>query len=213
MKWQEYISKEIEKTYFKKIMEKVNELSHGKEIIPDCSMMFNCFNYFSINETKVVILGQDPYPNKDHSNGLCFSVSKKVKTLPPSLLNIFRALEYDLGIKRDNPDLSDWAMQGVLLLNTVLTTNINERNSHKNVGYDEFIANILNELSKVKNVVYFLWGKKACSYEKLIDSENNLILKSVHPSPLSFYRGFLFNKHFSAANDYLFKNKRKVIKW
>ena len=212
MKWKEFIINQTKQDYLRNIIQKVNTIENHQVVYPLKKQRFRCFNFFDIEQTKVVILGQDPYHTPKMANGLCFSVDLG-NNLPGSLVNIFKALEYDLQIKRTNPDLSDWAKQGVLLLNTVLTVNAHQANSHKDFGYDQLIKNAFIELKKQKHVVYLLWGKQAMSYIDLIDKDHNLILCAPHPSPLSAHRGFLICKHFSACNDYLIKHFRTPIKW
>lgn len=214
MKWKDFIINHcLKQPYTLKIKNNLKLAKENHIICPKPQQLFRCFKYFDIEETKVVILGQDPYHTKDAANGLCFSVDNNYKPLPPSLLNIFKALDFDLKVKKTDGDLEPWATQGVLLLNTVLTVNMNQPNSHKAFGYDEMMMDIFDQLSKVKNVVYMLWGRQAQSYLKYINTAQNLILMSPHPSPLSAHLGFIENKHFSQANEYLIKNNRKPIKW
>ncbi|KEZ24122.1 uracil-DNA glycosylase [Ureaplasma diversum] len=214
MKWKDFIINHcLKQPYATKILNNLKKASQDHIIYPKIEQRFRCFKYFDIEDTKVVILGQDPYHTKDTANGLCFSVDNNYKPLPPSLINIFKALEYDLNIKKVDGDLEPWAKQGVLLLNTVLTVNMNQPNSHKAFGYEEMMVDIFKALSKVKNVVYMLWGKQAQSYLKYINTAQNLILMCPHPSPLSAHLGFIQNKHFSQANQYLIKNNRDPIKW
>lgn len=161
----------------------------------------------------MVILGQDPYHGPGQAHGLSFSVPKGVKT-PPSLVNIFKAITMDLGIPAPNHgDLTPWADQGVLLLNAMLTVRANEASSHKDIGWQRFTDYVIEKLSRRRdNIVFMLWGRFAQQKEGLIQGDH-LILKSVHPSPLSAHRGFLTNKHFSRCNDYLQKTNQGPINW
>lgn len=182
------------------------------QILPSNDLIFNCFNFFNISQTKIVILGQDPYQNVGLPMGLCFSIPETAR-MPPSLLNIFKELESIYGIKRTNCDLSDWAKQGVLLLNTALTVLEGKSNFNAKLWYN-FTDKIIKDISeKTKNVVFILWGNNAIAKEKLIDDKKHLILKSAHPSPLSASRGFFGNNHFKMANDYLRKNGKEEISW
>nr|WP_318032066.1 uracil-DNA glycosylase [Ureaplasma urealyticum] len=190
MKWKEFIINQTKQDYLRNIIQKVNTIENHQVVYPLKKQRFRCFNFFDIEQTKVVILGQDPYHTPKMANGLCFSVDLG-NNLPGSLVNIFKALEYDLQIKRTNPDLSDWAKQGVLLLNTVLTVNAHQANSHKDFGYDQLIKNAFIELKKQKHVVYLLWGKQAMSYIDLIDKDHNLILCS--PSFTTKRASWFFN--------------------
>ena len=162
-----------------------------------------------------MILGQDPYPTAGHANGLAFSVKSNIKPLPKSLQNIFKEIEIEYcfnGIQKG--DLTKWASQGVLLLNNVLTVREGSPDSHKDIGWEVFTNNVLNLLNDSKEgIVYMLWGKNAQKKGALIDESKNLVLKSVHPSPLSAYRGFFGCNHFKLANDYLLKMKKSPINW
>jgi len=181
-------------------------------ILPPDNLIFNCFNFFNIADTKILILGQDPYIHIGEAQGLCFSVPDGVK-MPPSLLNIFKELENIYGIRRTNTDITDWAQQGVLLLNSALTVLEGKSNINAKI-WMKFTDNIINEISKrCDGVVFILWGNYAIGKEGLIDGEKHFILKSVHPSPLSASRGFFGNNHFKLANDYLKKKGKKEIKW
>jgi len=182
------------------------------QIFPADNLIFNCFNFFNIMDTKVVILGQDPYINKGEAQGLCFSVPEGVKT-PPSLLNIFKELEAFYERRRTKTDLRDWAEQGVLLLNTALTVLEGKSNINAKL-WVKFTDMIISEISRrCIGVVFILWGNNAIGKLQLIDGNRHLILRSVHPSPLSASRGFFGNNHFGGANDYLGKIGRGVIEW
>jgi len=182
------------------------------QILPSNDLIFNCFNFFTISQTKIVILGQDPYQNVGLPMGLCFSVPETAK-MPPSLLNIFKELESIYGKRRTKCDLTDWAQQGVLLLNTALTVLEGKSNFNSKL-WTNFTDKIIQDISeKTTNIVFILWGNNAISKEKLIDGKKHLILKSAHPSPLSASRGFFGNNHFKIANDYLRKNGKEEISW
>lgn len=182
------------------------------QILPSNNLIFNCFNFFTISQTKIVILGQDPYQNIGLPMGLCFSVPETAK-IPPSLLNIFKELESIYGKKRTKCDLTDWAQQGVLLLNTALTVLEGKSNFNSKL-WTNFTDKIIQYISeKTTNIVFILWGNNAIAKEKLIDDKKHLILKSAHPSPLSASRGFFGNNHFKIANDYLRKNGKGEISW
>ena len=168
----------------------------------------------SFNNLKVVILGQDPYPGEKQANGLCFSVDRGI-AIPKSLQNIFKEVKEEFGhVKNFDGDLSRWATQGVFLLNTTLTVRAHQPGSHFNHGWEIFTDNVLRIINKnKKRIVYLLWGNKAIQKSKLLDENNNLILTSAHPSPLSAYRGFFGNCHFLKTNEYFKKNKIDVIDW
>jgi uracil-DNA glycosylase len=199
----------------KKIAETIyNDERFGKVVLPPHRQIFRALFHTPPDNVKVVILGQDPYPTEGHANGLCFSVSPGVHPLPKSLQNIFKELNTDLGTQRTNGDLTDWADQGVLLLNTTLTVIKGHAGSHRGIGWEVLTTEIIRYLSEYReNLVYILWGKHAQSKEIYINSHNNLIIKSSHPSPLSAYRGFFGSKPFSTTNKYLNDRKIKTIKW
>lgn len=183
-------------------------------VYPEAKNIFNAYNLCDPQDVKVVILGQDPYHDVNQAHGLAFSVSNAVK-LPPSLKNIFQELSDDLHIAvRENGDLTGWAKQGVFLLNTVLTVDAHQANSHKGQGWEAFTDATIKLLSdNYKHIVFILWGGSAAKKEKLIDASKHFILKSAHPSPLSVYRGFWKSKPFSQANSYLLEHNRNVIDW
>ena len=186
----------------------------GKKIYPPMNKIFNAFNYTPLNKVKVVIIGQDPYHGENQAHGLCFSVENGVK-IPPSLNNIFKELKSDLKISHPlSGNLSLWAEQGVLMLNSVLTVRSGVANSHKNIGWEIFTENIINIISsQLNNIVFVLWGRQAQEKIKIINTKKHLILKSAHPSPLSAYNGFFGCKHFSKCNAYLKKFNKKEIDW
>ena len=186
----------------------------GKVVLPDRRQVLRALVNTPPNEVKVVILGQDPYPTRGHANGLCFSVNKGVTPLPKSLSNIFRELKDDIGKDRTDGDLSDWAEQGVLLLNTTLSVVEGKPGSHSGIGWEVLTTEIMRYLSEnYENNVYILWGKHAQNKEMYINPEANKIIKSPHPSPLSAYRGFFGSKPFSKTNKYLIDMGRTPIEW
>lgn len=174
--------------------------------------VFRAFNLTSFNDVKVVFIGQDPYPNKDDACGLAFSVNRD-HNLPKSLINIFKALELDLNITRTNGDLSSWAKQGVLLLNTCLTYNSQNPKSHLNIGWQDMSNDVIISLSNRGKVIFVLLGNYALSFKKLIDEDNNTIISAPHPSPLSAYRGFFDAHIFNQINDALIKYNYQPIDW
>jgi uracil-DNA glycosylase len=212
--WQEIIQKQQEKAYFQTINQHLNNAKQAGEIIlPQPSNFFRALNNTALSDTKVVILGQDPYHGLNQANGLAFSVPKQVK-IPPSLNNIFKAIRFDL--KTPCPlhgDLTAWANQGVLLLNTVLTVTLNKPNSHKNIGWQLFTDHIIKTISaNCTHVVFLLWGNQAKVKCDLI-AKRHTILQAPHPSPLSAYKGFITCKHFSKTNQALINHKQLPINW
>ena len=183
-------------------------------VYPDMYDLYNCFRYTPLENVKAVILGQDPYHEPNQAHGLCFSVKKGV-TLPPSLKNIFKEIESDLGIKEpDCGDLTAWAKQGVLLLNTTLTVREHLANSHSKCGWAWFTDSVIKIVSdRCQNVVFILWGGNARSKAPLIDKNRHFVLESAHPSPLSAYNGFFGSKCFSKANAYLLEHGKGEIDW
>jgi uracil-DNA glycosylase len=187
----------------------------NKQIFPAPENLFKAFWLTPFSKIKVVILGQDPYHGPKQAHGLCFSVPDKIP-LPPSLKNIYKEIETDLGIKKDfsSGNLEDWAKQGVFLLNAILTVISGQAASHRNQGWEEFTDSVIKIISEKKEgVVFMLWGNYARSKKNLIDSKKHLILEAPHPSPLSAYAGFFGSKHFSQTNDYLSKNDKRIINW
>lgn len=213
--WECILCEEFNKDYFKNIQNFLKEQENmGKIIYPNKKNIFKCLD-ISPKEIKVVILGQDPYHGENQANGLAFSVSKNVK-LPPSLRNIFKEIEeeYDVKMSKKNGDLTPWAKQGVLLLNTILTVEKSIPSSHKNIGWSIFTDKIIQKISEnFEKKIFLLWGSHAIKKYKLIDEKKHLILTSNHPSPLSAYRGFFGNNHFKKANDYLIENNESIIDW
>ena len=212
--WRDYLNEEFGKEYYLKLRERLKQDYKTKTVYPPMYDIFNALHYTSYEDTKVLILGQDPYHQKGQAHGLSFSVNKGIK-IPPSLQNIFKELYNDLGLYiPNNGYLKKWADQGVLLLNATLTVIDSQANSHKDIGWQIFtdkIIQVLNE--KEKSVVFILWGKNAMSKIPLITNKNHLILKSVHPSPLSANGGFFGSKPFSKTNQFLKQNGLKEIDW
>lgn len=212
--WQEVLKEEFEKEYFIDLMNFVSYEYKNKVVYPEAKNIFNAFNLCSFNDTKVVIIGQDPYHQPNQAHGLCFSVLDPTPC-PPSLKNIYKEIELDLEIELPTSnDLSRWAKQGVLLINATLTVEANKAGSHQNKGWEEFTDSVINHLAKEKQgIVFLLWGSYAQKKGGFIDETKHLVLKSVHPSPLSAYRGFFGNNHFSQTNNYLISNGKKPIDW
>ena len=189
------------------------EISQNKKISPQPNQIFNAFKYCSFLSTKVVIFGQDPYFQKDLANGLAFSVNKD-KPIPASLRNIFKEIKNDLGIVKDQKGcLKNWANQGVLLLNAYLTVEISNPGSHSNIGWNNFIFDVIDILNNRGEIVFMLWGNNAKKYHNRINKKNNLVLMASHPSPLSAYKGFFGCNHFSKCNNYLINRNCKPIQW
>ncbi len=213
--WQKALKSDFSKDYYKTLMRFLTEeLNANKNIYPPKDDIFNAFNLTPFNNTKVVILGQDPYHGQGQAHGLCFSVQNGIKP-PPSLKNIYKEIGNDLSIlPPSHGNLSSWAKQGVLLLNTVLTVEEGKAGSHQKKGWEIFtdkVIELLNE--KKKNLVFILWGSPAQKKGHCIDETKHLVLKSVHPSPLSAHRGFFNNNHFSKTNEYLISKGIKPIDW
>lgn len=209
--WKAVLQNEFEKNYFVKLTQFVHNEYSTKQVFPEAKNIFNAFELCPFDAVKVVIIGQDPYHNVGQAHGLCFSVNDGID-FPPSLLNIFKEIERDLQIVKPNSgNLSRWAKQGVLLLNATLTVEAHKAGSHQNKGWEQFTDAVIAALAtKKEGIVYLLWGNYAQKKASIVDVKRNLVLKSVHPSPLSAYRGFIGCGHFSAANEYLGERK---IKW
>ena len=210
-KWDEVLKDEIKKPYFEKLGIFVKSEYKKKEIYPDYKNIFNALRYTDYDKVKVVIIGQDPYHGPNEAHGLSFSVKQGVKR-PPSLNNIFKELYNDLGVKRNNNDLTDWAFQGVFLLNSIMTVVKDMPLSHKDKGWEIFTDNLIRLLNnRDKPIVFILWGSYARSKKKLITNPNHLILESVHPSPFSCYNGFFGSRPFSKTNEFLISKKISPI--
>lgn len=213
MEWAEVFKKIKAQHDFSTLEEVLDDKYRNGKVFPPREEIYTAFELTSFENVRVVILGQDPYHGERQSHGLAFSVNEDVK-IPPSLRNIYKELEDDLGIERTGGSLKDWAAQGVLLLNTVLTVDAHEANSHRGLGWEKFTDSVIEIVSEeLENVVFVLWGKPAQKKETLIDGSKHLIIKSVHPSPLSAYRGFFGSKPFSRANEYLQANSRAAVDW
>ncbi|MDE6868926.1 MAG: uracil-DNA glycosylase [Clostridia bacterium] len=212
--WDELLAPLFADEQYKKIRDFLLKEYSERVIYPDMYDLYNCFRYTPLNEVKAVILGQDPYHEPNQAHGLCFSVKEGV-ALPPSLQNIYKEIESDLGIKEPRcGDLTKWAKEGVLLLNTTLTVREHAANSHQNCGWAWFTDNVIKLVSdNTQNTVFILWGGNARSKVRLIDQNKHLILQCAHPSPLSAYNGFFGCKHFSKANEYLAAHGKKTIDW
>ena len=211
--WLNILNDSCIKNYFEKIIDNVNKKYMDKVIYPERDNIFRAFNLTPFDKVKVVIIGQDPYHGEGEANGLAFSLNDDVR-ITPSLRNIFKELESDLKIKRENKDLSGWAKQGVLLLNAILTVEKDRPLSHKDLGWEKITDYIIKYISDNKEkVVFILWGNYAKEKKKLIDLNKHFIIESNHPSPLSASRGFFGSKPFSKTNDYLIKNNQSVIDW
>ena len=189
------------------------ELLDNKDVSPAIENIFDAFKYCNFESTKVVIFGQDPYFQSGIANGLAFSVNEDQK-IPASLKNIYKEINDDVGPSKNKSGcLKSWAKQGVLLLNTALTVEVSKPGSHSNIGWDNFIYDIIKLINNKPNVVFILWGNHAQKYIRYLNNKNHLILYGPHPSPLSAYRGFFGSKHFSKCNNYLRRNNLKEIDW
>ncbi|MBQ5888002.1 MAG: uracil-DNA glycosylase [Bacteroidaceae bacterium] len=213
--WKEVLADEFNKEYFAKLTQFVKEeYNSDTPIYPPAKLIFNAFDHCPFDKVKVVILGQDPYHGAGQAHGLCFSVNKGIP-FPPSLLNIFKEIESDLGtpIPPDG-DLTRWSDQGVLLLNATLTVRAAQAGSHQRRGWEEFTDAAIRELaSRRSGIVFILWGSYAQKKGAFIDRNKHLVLTSPHPSPLSAYQGFFGNHHFSTTNKYLREQGKTEIKW
>lgn len=212
--WKEILSQEFQSDYFTSLKKFLVEERKKYIIYPPASRIFASFNYIPFNKVKVVALGQDPYHGQGQANGLCFSVSDGIPQ-PPSLQNIFKELNSDLGMPIPKTgNLEPWAKQGVLLLNATLTVRANQPGSHQKHGWEEFTDAAIRVLSKKRNgLVFLLWGKFAQAKESLIDTSKHHVLKAPHPSPFSVHTGFFGCKHFSKTNELLKKEGLKEIDW
>jgi len=212
--WKNALSAEFDKDYFIKLTNFVrDEYMSGKQIFPAAKNIFNAFNLCPLDKVKVVIIGQDPYHEPGQAHGLCFSVLPPTP-IPPSLQNIYKEIESDVGRPSStHGDLTHWAEQGVLLLNATLTVRAHAAASHAGMGWEQFTDAVIAACSARENIVYMLWGSYAQRKAQIVDANRNLVLKSVHPSPLSAYHGFFGNHHFSRANEYLVQHGKEPIDW
>jgi len=212
--WKRRLAPEFEKDYFVKLTDFVRNEYMTTTVYPPGSLIFNSFNLCPFDKVKVVIIGQDPYHGPGQAQGLCFSVNDGIP-FPPSLVNIFKEIQSDLGTPMPaSGSLVRWAQQGVLLLNATLTVRAHQAGSHQNRGWEEFTDAAIHALAEEKeNLVFILWGSYDQKKGSFIDRSKHLVLQSVHPSPLSAYAGFFGNKHFSKANDYLKAHGKEPIQW
>ena len=212
--WLEPLAPEFKKPYYAKLYKTIWEEYSTKQIFPPADEIFTAFEMTPLSDVKVVIIGQDPYHGDGQAHGLCFSVKPDVET-PPSLVNMYKELNSDLGCYiPNNGYLTKWAKQGVLMLNTVLTVRAHQANSHRGIGWEEFTdaaIRILNEQDRP--IVYLLWGKPAQMKKSMLNNPKHLILEAPHPSPLSAYRGFFGCQHFSKTNEFLKENGLEPIDW
>ncbi len=214
--WLEKIGTEFDKSYMQELKQFLHdEKALGKCILPDSSLWFNALNSTPFEDVKVVIIGQDPYPTLGHAHGLCFSAMPEIQPLPKSLLNINKELMEDLGVDNSHTAyLQSWADQGVLLLNAVLTVEQGNANSHQGKGWEKFTDAIIQAINNQKeHVVFILWGAYAQKKGIHIDASKHHVIKSVHPSPLSAYRGFFGSKPFSKTNAFLEQSGKASINW
>ena len=213
--WLQAIQGEFKKPYYRELFQFVKEEYSRAVIYPPADDIFNAMHFTPLSEVKVLILGQDPYHNENQAHGLSFSVLPSQKEIPPSLQNIYKELQDDLGCYiPNNGYLKKWADQGVLLLNTVLTVRAHQANSHQGRGWEQFTDAIIQAVNaQNRPIVYMLWGRPAQSKIPMLTNPKHLILKAPHPSPLSAYRGFFGCRHFSQANDFLKANGIEPIDW
>ncbi len=212
--WDAILKDEFQKPYYLKIRSFLKEEYFSKTVFPPMHDIFNALKYTPFNDTKVVILGQDPYHEQGQAHGLSFSVKKGVK-IPPSLVNIYKELHSDIGMEiPSHGELTSWATQGVLLLNATLTVREGQANSHKDIGWATFTDNVIKLLNtSTRPIVFILWGGNARSKKAYITGKHHLVLEAVHPSPLSAYNGFFGCKHFSKANEFLKSTNQAPIDW
>lgn len=212
--WKNHLAAEFDKPYFADLTRFVKSEYTSKSIYPPAKLIFNAFDLCPFDQVKVVIIGQDPYHGPGQAHGLCFSVPEGVE-FPPSLVNIFKEINDDLHVSvPKSGNLERWATQGVLLLNATLTVQAHQAGSHQRKGWEEFTDAAIRVLNEQKeHLVFMLWGSYAQRKGEYIDRKKHLVLESPHPSPLSAYRGFFGNSHFSKANEYLSKNNEQAINW
>ncbi len=213
--WDEFLNKEFQQPYFKELSQFLKKEYEEKTVYPPKQEVFSSFYYTDLDRVKVVILGQDPYHEPGQACGLCFAVKPGIE-LPPSLVNIYKEIEEETGVKMNyrNGYLVSWAKQGVLLLNTVLTVEAHRANSHKDRGWETFTDHVIEKLNSLDQpIVLLLWGANARSKQALLNNPRHLILTSAHPSPLSVYRGFFGCGHFRRTNEFLSANGREPIDW
>lgn len=212
--WTKILTPELTKPYIQTLESNLEKAYTTKTIYPPKDQIFSAFNLTPFEQVKVVIIGQDPYHGPNQAHGLCFSVQPEIK-IPPSLANIYKEVSSDLNIKMPpHGHLKAWAEQGVLMLNSILTVEAGKPMSHKNMGWETFTDHVIDLINEKKeNVVFMLWGSPAHAKAKNVDPKKHFVLKSVHPSPLSSYRGFFGCKHFSQCNDFLISKGIAPINW
>lgn len=212
--WAKALSGEFKKPYYRELFQKVGEEYNTRRVFPDPDDIFNAFHFTPLDQVKVVILGQDPYHGEGQAHGLCFSVKPEVD-IPPSLVNIYKELEDDLGCYiPNNGYLEKWARQGVMLLNTVLTVRAHQANSHRGIGWEQFTDAAIRILAaQERPMVFILWGRPAQTKKMYLDGTRHLILEAPHPSPLSAYKGFFGSRPFSKTNRYLEEHGITPIDW
>lgn len=215
MKWEDFFKQEEQKDYYKDLMKSIEKAYITSVVFPSKDKIFNAFSLTPISNLKVVILGQDPYHGVGQAQGLAFSTPSDIKN-PPSMRNILKEIEDDLKLKSvcEHGDLNSWAKDGVLLINAILTVEQAKPKSHHKLGWEIFTDNLIKFISlNCKDIIFILWGSSAIKKEKIIDTSKHHILKGVHPSPLSAYRGFFGCKHFSKTNDILKKLGKDELRW
>lgn len=212
--WAQALAEQFQQPYWKKLWDTVEEEYRTQQVFPPREQIWNALLYTPLKEVKVVILGQDPYHNDGQAHGLCFSVNEGI-AIPPSLVNIYKELQSDMGIKPPtHGNLESWANQGVLLLNTSLTVRAHAANSHSKIGWRKFTDAIISAVNQEdRPIVFILWGNAAQSKKKLLNNPNHLVLEAAHPSPLSVYRGFLGSRPFSKTNRFLQEHQVDPIDW
>ena len=213
LNWLDLLIEELNQIRFDTLLSKLNHSIKTNHLLPPVEQIFEIYHHLDVKQTKVLILGQDPYHGIGQAHGLSFSIENNVK-LPPSLINIFKEIKEDIGVNNDSGNLMNWVNQGVFLLNSILTVDKGLPNSHQNLGWEKITDKTIDLISSHnEHIVFMLWGSKAQKKEALIDNEKHLILKTSHPSPLSCYRGFSGCKHFSKANAYLKQFQGTEINW
>lgn len=212
--WDSILAEEFKSDYYLKLREFLKREYAQQTIYPNMYDIFNALKYTAYEDVKVVIIGQDPYHGEGQAHGLCFSVKRGIMP-PPSLQNIFKELQNDVGFRiPDNGELTDWTKQGVLLLNAVLTVRAGQANSHRGMGWEKLTDAVISKLNeREKPIVFMLWGRNAKEKQKLITNKNHLVLTAAHPSPLSAYNGFFGCRHFSRANEFLTQTGQEPIDW
>ena len=214
MTWEDFFKEEEKKDYYKNLMSQVNKAYETTTVFPPKDKIYYAFDLTPLENTKVVILGQDPYHGAGQAQGLAFSTPEEIKN-PPSMRNMLKEIDDDIGSSVcENGDLTSWAKDGVLLINAILTVEEAKAKSHHKMGWEKFTDNLITFISNnCSDVVFILWGASAIKKQKIIDESKHYILSGVHPSPLSAYRGFFGCKHFSKTNEILKSLEKEEIKW